>query len=59
MLVRMLSTFAPSSCSIARLISILFAPVATWNTIVRPSSRRIDVFSVMSGRRMTSVSFMR
>ena len=58
MLVRMLSTFAPSSCSIARLISILFASGATWNTIVRPSSRRIDVFSVMSGRRMTSVSFM-
>ena len=28
------------------------------NTIVRPSSRRMVVFSVMSGRRMTSVSFM-
>src|SRR5690242_12145512 len=58
MLVRMLSTLAPSSCSIARLISVLFASWATWNTIVRPSSRRIDVFSVMSGRRITSVSFM-
>src|SRR5215208_4032026 len=58
MLVRMLSTFAPSNCSIARLTSILFAPVATSNTIVRPSSRRSDVFSVMSGRRITSVSFI-
>ena len=40
------------------MISILLAPGATWNTIVRPSSRRMDVFSVMSGRRMTSVSFI-
>ena len=40
------------------LISILLAPRATWNTIVRPSSRSIVVFSVTSGRRMTSVSFM-
>src|SRR5439155_17852431 len=58
MVVRMLSTFEPSSCSIARLIWTLLAPTATWKTIVRPSSRRIDVFSVMSGRRITSVSFI-
>ena len=59
MAVRTCSTFEPSSVSTARLISVLFASVATWNTIVRPSrSRWMDVFSVMSGRRMTSVSFI-
>src|SRR5207245_10847988 len=58
MLVRMLATFAPSNCSTARLTWILLAPVATWKTIVRPSSRRMDVFSVIRGRRMTSVTFM-
>src|SRR4051812_7998314 len=58
MLVRMVSTFAPSSFSIARRISTLLASRATWKTIVRPSSRWIDVFSVMSGRRMMSVSFI-
>src|SRR6478672_1122999 len=58
MLVRMLATFAPSNCSTARLIWILLAFGATWNTMVRPSSRRIDVFSVMSGRRMMSVCFI-
>src|SRR3990170_5459495 len=54
----MLATFAPKSCSTARLISTLLAPFATWNTIVRPSSRISEVFSVISGRRMTSVSFI-
>ena len=55
--VRTCSTFEPSSVSIARLISVLFAWVATSDTIVRPScSRWMDVFSVMSGRRITSVS---
>jgi hypothetical protein len=39
-----------AAVSTARLISILLAPRATSNTIVRPSSRRIAVFSVMSGR---------
>src|ERR1700674_2318914 len=58
MLVRMLATFAPSNCSTACLISILLAPGATWKTMVRPSSRRMDVFSVISGRRMTSVTLM-
>src|ERR1700681_4184902 len=58
MLVRMLATFAPSNCSTACLISILLAPGATWKTMVRPSSRRMDVFSVISGRRMTSMTFM-
>src|SRR5260370_35280771 len=58
MLVRMLATFAPSNCSTACLISILLASGATWKTMVRPSSRRMDVFSVISGRRMTSVTFM-
>ena len=48
-----------AAVSIARRISTLLAPSATWNTSVRPSSRWMDVFSVMSGRRMTSVSFMR
>src|SRR5437764_2370797 len=54
----MLSTFDPSSCSMARLIWTLFAFGATWKTMVRPSSRRIDVFSVISGRRSTSVNFI-
>src|SRR5260370_12942957 len=58
MLVRMLATFGPSNCSTACLISILLAPGATWNTMVRPSSRRMEVFSVISGRRMTSVTRM-
>ena len=39
-------------------MSILLASIATSNTSVRPSSRRTVVFSVISGRRMTSVSFM-
>ena len=39
-------------------LDLVGAPVATSNTIVLPSSRRMDVFSVISGRRMTSVSFM-
>ena len=34
------------------------ARTATSKTSVRPSSRRFEVFSVMSGLRMTSVSFM-
>src|SRR4051794_24731534 len=58
MLVRMFATFAPSSCSTARLICTLFASDATWKTMVLPSSRRIEVFSVMSGRRMMSVIFI-
>src|SRR5258705_5309662 len=56
--VRTLSTFEPSSDSTAFLMSILLASIATWNTSVRPSSRRTVVFSVMSGRRSTCVSFM-
>src|SRR6266545_1957016 len=56
--VRTLSTFEPSSDSMAFLMSILLASIATWNTSVRPSSRRTVVFSVMSGRRSTLVSFI-
>src|SRR4029450_12269696 len=58
-LVRMLATFEPSSSSTACLIWILFACGATSKTIVRPSSRMMEVFSVMSGRRITSVSFIK
>src|SRR5262245_37036373 len=58
MLVRMFATLAPSNCSTARLISTLLACGAPWKTIVLPSSRMIDVFSVTSGRRMMSVIFM-
>src|SRR6187200_288104 len=39
-------------------MSILFATFNTSNTTVLPSSRRVVVFSVTSGRRMTSVSFI-
>src|SRR6266850_5308993 len=56
--VRTLSTFEPSSDSTALLMSILLASIATWNTSVRPSSRRTVVFSVMGGRRKTWVSFI-
>src|SRR5919106_217977 len=56
--VRTSATFAPRSFSIARLMSILLASFATSNTTVLPSSRSTVVFSVTSGRRMTSVSFM-
>src|SRR5688572_12875970 len=56
--VRTSSTFAPSSFSTARLTSILVASDATSNTSVRPASRSSVVFSVISGRRMMSVSFM-
>jgi hypothetical protein len=56
--VRTLATFEPSSVSTARLISILLASIATWNTSVRPSSRTTVVFSVIRGRRITSVIFI-
>src|SRR6185436_18652149 len=56
--VRTASTFEPSSFSTARLMSTLVAPAATSNTTVRPASRSSVVFSVMSGRRMISVSFI-
>ena len=56
--VRTLATLVPSIFSVARLTSILFAPLATSNTMVLSSSRSNVVFSVTSGRRMTSVSFM-
>src|SRR5688572_15594619 len=57
--VRTLSTLDPSSCSTARLMSILLASFDTWKTSVRSSSRMRVVFSVMMGRRMTSVTFIR
>jgi hypothetical protein len=37
-------------------MSILVAPAATSNTIVRPASRSSVVFLVISGRRMMSVA---
>src|SRR5262249_5926286 len=58
MAVRTASTFAPSSFSTARLMSTFVAPVATSNTSVRPPSRSSVVFSVISGRRITSVCFI-
>src|SRR4029079_1700511 len=56
--VRTASTLVPSSFSTARLMSTLVACGATSNTIVRPASRSSVVFSVISGRRMTSVCFI-
>ena len=51
-------TFEPRSFSTARLMSTFVAPDATSNTSVRWSSRMSVVFSVTSGRLITSVSFM-
>ena len=56
--VRTASTFDPSSFSTARLTSTFVASGATSKTSVRPFSRISVVFSVISGRRMTSVSFI-
>ena len=56
--VRTDATFDPNSFSTARLMSIFVASRATSNTTTRRLSRAIVVFSVTSGRRMTSVIFI-